>query len=197
MPGNCGACGITFQKKTEVVKCTGKCGMQYHSVCTDWRTQDITMLIQKRIEWFCNFCRSYTSNRKVKNVKVSSMTSRKCQPNISDQIRSLMGEFSELRVCAEELLKKTDELETAFNKINGAKENETDRVVKRVRNYNNETNEHVKNLTLGLSRKTNGLRICNEVTLNTVENLAKALKIHVYFLAFLVLVFVISEIYVC
>jgi hypothetical protein len=108
-----------------------------------------------------------------------------------------MGEFSELRVCAEELLKKTDKLETAFSKINEAKENETDRVVKRVRNYNNETNDHVKNLTLDLSRKTNGLRICNEVTLNTVENLAKALKIHVYFLAFLVLVFVISDIYAC
>jgi hypothetical protein len=108
-----------------------------------------------------------------------------------------MGEFSELRICAEELLKKADELETAFNNINKAKQNETDRVVKRVKKYNNETNNHAKNLTLDLSRKTNGLRICNEVTLNIVENLAKALKIHVYFLAFLVLVFVISEIYAC
>lgn len=209
MPGNCGACGIPFQKTTEVVKCTGKCGLHYHSVCTDLRTQqDITMLIENRIEWICNFCRSYTSRRKVKNIEDSSLIKRKSQPNISDQIRSLMGEFVELRICAELLLKKTDELETAFNNINQAKHNESYRVAKRVISYNKGTNDHVKNLTLNLSGlheskgcfkmgKTNGLRICNEVTLHTVEHLAKSLKIHVYLLAVLVFVFFISEIYVC
>lgn len=208
MPGNCGACGIPFQKTTEVVKCTGKCGLHYHSVCTDLRTQqDITMLIQNRIEWICNFCRSYTSSRKVKNIKDSSLINRKSQPNISEQIRSLMGEFAELRICAEELLKKTDDLETAFNSMNDAKHNETYTAAKRIRRYNKETNDHVKNVTLDLSAlkeskgcfkmgKTNGLRICNEVTLHTVEHLAKSLKIHVYLLAVLGFVFFISEIYV-
>jgi len=208
MPGNCGACGIPFQKTTEVVKCTGKCGLHYHSVCTDLRTQqDIMMLIQNRIEWICNFCRSYTSSRKVKNIKVSSIINRKSQPNISDQIRSLMAEFAELRICAEELLKKADELETAFSNIKEAKHNEAYRVAKRGRSCNKENNDHVKHLTLDLSGlqeskrcfkmgKTNGLRICNEVTLHTVEHLAKSLKIHVYLLAVLVFVFFISEIYV-
>jgi hypothetical protein len=136
------------------------------------------------------------------------MTNRKSQPNLSDQIRSLMGEIAELRVCAEELLKKTDELETAFNNINETKQNETNRDAKRVRRYKMETNDYVKNLTLDLSGlqeskggfnmgKTNWLRICNEVTFNTVENLAKSLKIQVYLLAVLVLVYVISEIYSC
>lgn len=209
MPGNCGACGIPFHKTTEVVKCTGKCGLHYHSVCTDLRTQqDITMLIQNRMEWICNFCRSYTRSRKEKNIKVSSSINRKSQPNISDQIRSLMGEFAELRICAEELLNKADELERAFNNINEAKYNETNRVAKRVRRYNKEINDHVKNLTLDLSGlqeskrcfkmgKTNGLRICNEITLHTVEHLAKSLKIHVYILAVLVFVLFISEIYAC
>jgi hypothetical protein len=138
----------------------------------------------------------------------SSMTNRKSQPNISDQIRSLISEFVELRICAELLLKKTDELERAFNNTNEAKHNETYRVAKCVRSYNTETNAHVNNLTLDLSGlqeskgclkmgKTNGLRICNEVTLRTVEHLAKSLKIHVYLLAVLVLVFFISEIYAC
>ena len=209
MPGNCGACGIPFQKTTEVVKCTGKCGLHYHSVCTDLRTQqDITMLIQNRIEWICNFCRSYTSSRKVENIKVSSLINRKSQPNISDQIRNLMGEFAELRVYAEELLKKTDELERAFNNINEAKHNETNRVAKLVRRYNKETNDRIKNLTSDLSGlqeskgcikmgQTNDLRICNEFTLHTVQHLAKSLKMHVYLLVVLVFVFVVSEIYAC
>jgi response regulator RpfG family c-di-GMP phosphodiesterase len=166
------------------------------------------MLIQNRMEWICNFCRSYTRSRKEKNIKVSSSINRKSQPNISDQIRSLMGEFAELRICAEELLNKADELERAFNNINEAKYNETNRVAKRVRRYNKEINDHVKNLTLDLSGlqeskrcfkmgKTNGLRICNEITLHTVEHLAKSLKIHVYILAVLVFVLFISEIYAC
>jgi proteasome assembly chaperone (PAC2) family protein len=132
---------------------------------------------------------------------------RKSQPNISDQIKSLMDEFAELRICAEELLKKADELETIFNNINEVKQNETNRDAKRVRSYNKETNDHVKNLTLDLPGlqeskgcfkmgKTNGLGICNEVALHTVEHLAKSLKIHVYLLAALVFVFFISEIYV-
>lgn len=209
MPGNCGACGIPFQKTTEVVKCTGKCGLHYHSVCTDLRTQQvIAMLNENRIDWICNFCRAYTGSRKVKDMKVSSQINRKSQPNISDQIRSLMSEFAELRICAEEVLKKTEELEAAFNYINEAKHSETYRAAKRVRRYNKETNDHVKNLTLDLSRlqeskgyfkmgKTNGLRICNEVTLYTVQHLAKSLKIHVYLLAVLLFVFFISEICTC
>jgi hypothetical protein len=119
-----------------------------------------------------------------------------------------MGEFAELRICAEELLKKTDELETAFNNINEAKHNETNRAAKRVRRYNKESSDHVKNLTLDLPGlqeskgcfkmgKTNGLRICNEVALHTVEHLAKSLKIQVYLLAVLVFVIFISEIYAC
>jgi len=166
------------------------------------------MLIQNRIEWICNFCRSYASSRKVENIKVSSLINRKSQPNVSDQIRGLMCEFSELRIYAGELLKKADELERVFNNINEAKHNETNRVAKRVIRYNNETNDHVKNLTLDLPElqeskgcfkmgKINGLGICNEVALHTVEQLVKSLKIHVYLLAALVFVFVISEIYAC
>jgi hypothetical protein len=119
-----------------------------------------------------------------------------------------MGEFVELRIYAELLLKKTDELEAAFNNINEAKHNEIYRVDKGVRSYNTETNAHAHNLTLDLTGlqeskgcfkmgKTNGLQICNEVTLHTVEHLAKSLKIHVYLLAVLVLLFFISEIYAC
>jgi pyruvate formate-lyase activating enzyme-like uncharacterized protein len=119
-----------------------------------------------------------------------------------------MGEFAELRICVEELLKRIDELERAFNNINEANQNETNGVAKRVRRYNKETNDHVKNLTMELSGlqeskrcfkmgKTNGLRICNEVTLHTVQHFAKSLKIHVYLLTVLVLVFFISEIYAC
>lgn len=209
MPGNCGACGIPFHKTTEVVKCTGKCGLHYHSVCTNLRTQqDITMLIQNRIEWICNFCRSHTSSRKVENVKVSSLINGKSQPNVSDQIRGLIGEFAVLRIYVEELLKKTDELERVFININEAKHNETNRVAKRVIKCYKETNDDVKNLTMDLPAlqeskgcfkmgKTNGLGICNAVALHSVQQLVRSLKIHVYLLAVLVFVYVISEIYAC
>jgi len=119
-----------------------------------------------------------------------------------------MGEFAELRIYAEELLKKTDELERVFNNINKAKRSDTNSVAKRVIRCNKETNDHIKHFTLDLpglqeskgcykTGKTNGLGICNEVAVHTVEQLVKSLKIHVYLLAVLVFVFVISENYAC
>jgi hypothetical protein len=119
-----------------------------------------------------------------------------------------MDEFSELRICLEELLKKIEELQTAFNNISKAKQNETKKVAEGVRKYDKETNDDVKKLTLdesGLQEskggfnmgKTNESRFCNGVTLYIMEHIAKSLKIHVYLLAVLILVFVISKIYAC
>jgi hypothetical protein len=207
MPSYCGACGLTFNKSTEVVKCTGKCGLHYHSVCTNLRTQqDITMLIQNKIEWVCNFCRSYTGNKNVKNINGLSLLNRKSQPNISDQVRSLLGEFGELQTCVDELLKNIDKLGVAINNMNKTKHNETNRVTKRLRSHDKETNNYVKNLTLDVSGiqeseggfhkgNTNVPQFCSKDTSAIIEDIAETLKIHVYLLAVLILVFVISKIY--
>jgi hypothetical protein len=206
MPAICGACGIDLHKTTEVVKCSGKCGLNYHSICTDLRTQqDIEILVNGKTQWFCNFCRSNSCNTIVENVNNSSRLCKKIEPKTSDQVRSIMDEFFELRIHVEELLNKLNKLEIAVNDINTAECKDSRRVIKCLHIYDKKPNDYVDNLNLKISgrQESEGNFHIGESNVQlsrdgyiaiSLEHIAKSLKVHVYLLAAITLIFVICKI---
>jgi hypothetical protein len=206
MPANCGACGIELHKTTDEVKCAGKCGLNYDSICTDLRTQqDIEILVSGKTQWFCNSCRSYSCKRIVENINDSSRLCKNIEPKISDQLRSIMDEYFELRIHVEELLKKLNKLEIAVNDINIVECKDSRRVIKCLQTYDKKPSDCVDNLNLKISERqesggnfnigeSNVQLSCDEYVAINLESIAKSLKVHVYLLAAITLIFVISKI---
>jgi hypothetical protein len=207
MPANCGACGIELHKATEVVKCAGKCGLNYHSICTDLRTQqDIEMLVNGKTHWVCNFCRTYGCNKTVENVNDTSRLYSKIEPKVSDQVRSITDEFFEVRIRVEELLSSLDNLEIGVNNINKTECKDSRRVIKGLETYHKGPNNYSNNLTLKISGlpksqgsfnvgKPNGqLSRDGHNIIILLEHIEKSLKLHMYLLAAITLIFVICKI---
>jgi hypothetical protein len=207
MPANCGACGIELHKTKEAVKCSGKCGLNYHSICTDLRTQqDIEILVNGKTQWCCNFCRSNSCNTIVENKNDSLRLCKKIEPKVSDQVRSIMDEFFELRIHVETLLNKLNKLEIAVNDINTAEYKDSKRVNKCLQIYDKKpNNDYVDNLNLKISGRQESEGNFNIGESNVqlsrdgymvmnLENIAKSLKVHVYLLAAITLIFVICKI---
>lgn len=205
MPGICGACGIAFHNITDVVKCAGNCGLQYHSTCTNLRSQqDLTLLVKKNTQWMCNFCKTQDSNRAVENVNDSSQFNENLHQNIVDHERCVMDEFADLRSRANLLLKKVDKIEVAIGNIK-AEYTDAVKMTERLRDYNKEVDDCAKNLT----SKTFGLQgsersyivessaplSSDKNILNILESIGKSLKIQVYLLAALTLFFVTCKFY--
>jgi hypothetical protein len=206
MPVNCGACGIELHNTTDEVKCAGKCGLNYHSICTDLRTQrDIEILVSGKTQWFCNSCRSYSFNRTVENVNDSSRLCKKIEPKISDQLRSIMDDFFELRFHVEELLNRLNKLEITVNDINTAECKNSKRVIKCLQTYDKKPSDYVDNLNLKITERQeqegnvnigeSNVQLSRDgyMTIN-LECIAKSLKMHVYLLAAIIVIFVICKI---
>lgn len=204
MPANCGACGIELHKTTDEVKCAGKCGLNYHSICTDLKTQrDIEILVSGKTQWFCNSCRSYSCDRIVENVNVSSRLCKKIEPKISDQLRSIIDDFFELRIHVEELLNKINKLEVAVNDINTADCKNSRRVIKYLQTYDKKLRDCVDNVKIYEQQESEGnfnigesnVRLSRDEYMATnLERISKSLKVHVFLLAAITLIFVICKI---
>lgn len=200
MPADCAACGISFHKTTDIVKCAGKCGLHYHSVCTNLRTQEeLTMLSKKKTQWVCNYCRFQFSDTRVQNVNDSSQANKDIEPNISDLARSMMDEFADLRIRIKLISKKLNKLETDINNIK-TEHTDAKRVTESLRRRNKDSNNYINNsmsYMSGRQESDQSYVVKSTVTLSPDENTSKVMKIvaesmerFLYLLAVLTLFFV-------
>jgi hypothetical protein len=202
MSSNCGACGIELHKTTERIKCAGKCERSYHPICTNIRTQqDIEIFVTGKTQWFCNFCRYNVCDRIIDNVNNSSRSSQKIEDTISDRVRIIIDEILALRIQVEEILNKLNDLEIAVYDIKAVQWKCTRKTMKCQQRNDKKYNEYADHLNLNKPGRKEREGNCNsgestvqlscEGYLTIIrETVAKSLKVRVYLLAAITLIFV-------